>query len=327
MIIFANEFGYRVSKDKENLIIVYANGAEAKYQLRDIEGVYLAGEGRISKAIMVELVKRDIDVVLLSKSGKPLIYLIPTWTKPRIWKLWEKQVNLNKTKKLALARKFVLNSVKAKADVLTQLAKSRKRRNTATADILTSYRNRIRGIEKKIELLKGNYEELRNQFMGLEGFSARLYFESLKHVIPESMGFKGIRTRKPPTDLFNAAISFGYSYLKYLVEREFWLNGINPYYGLLHEEADKIKPFLTFDMMEGFRHWFVDKIVIGLITKNWLKTEKHIKQVKGGVHLNKAGVKILMQKLHEERINKFQKLISKEIEEFLNIMIVESKTI
>lgn len=324
MIVYVSEFGYRISKEKENLVITYANGTETRYQLRDVVGVYLAGEGRISKAIMVELVKRDIDVVLLSKSGKPLVYLIPTWTKPRIWKLWEKQLNLNKTKKLALARKFVLNSVKAKADVLTQLAKSRKRRNTATADILTRYRNRIRGVEKKIELLKGNYEGLRNQFMGWEGFSARLYFESLKYVIPENVGFKGIRTRNPPTDLFNAAISFGYSYLKYLVEREFWLNGINPYYGLLHEEADKIKPFLTFDMMEGFRHWFVDKVVISLIAKKWLTPEKHVKRVKDGIHLNKSGVNMLMHNLHEEKTNKFQKLISKEVENFLNFMIVEN---
>lgn len=320
MIIYVSEFGYRVSKEKENLVITYANGTEAKHQLRDIEGVYLAGEGRISKAIMVELIKRDIDVVLLSKSGKPLIYLIPTWTKPKIWKLWEKQLNLNKHKKIALARKFVLNSVKAKADILTFMIKNRKRTNVNIANILARYRNRIRGIEKKIKSLKGNYEELRRQFIGLEGFSARLYFESLKYALPSNIGFKGLRTRNPPKDLFNAAISFGYGYLKYFVEKEFWLNGINSYYGLLHTEADKIKPFLTFDMMEGFRHWFIDKIVIGMINKNLL-TLKHIKQVKDGVHLNKSGVKLLMQKLHEKRVDKFQKLISKEVEYFLNFMI------
>ncbi|MBI2546819.1 MAG: CRISPR-associated endonuclease Cas1 [Candidatus Aenigmarchaeota archaeon] len=322
-IVFVSEFGYRVSKEKEDLVITYANGTETRYQLRDIKGVYLAGEGRISKAIMLELVERDIDVVLLSKSGNPLIYLIPTWTKPKIWKLWEKQLNLNQRKKIALARRFVLNSIRAKADVLTQLIRNRKKSNPSVADILTSYRNRIRGIEKKIKFLKGDYEELRKHFMGLEGFSARLYFESLKYVIPEDIGFKGLRTRNPPEDLFNAAISFGYGYLRYFVEKEFWLNGINPYYGLLHGEADKIKPFLTFDMMEGFRHWFIDWVVISLVTKSVLKASKHIKKVKDGVHLNKSGVKILMQKLHEEKINKFQKMISKEVESFLNFMIVE----
>ena len=324
MIIYVSEFGYRVSKEKENLAITYANGTEARYQFRDITGVYLAGEGRISKAIMTELVNRDIDVVLLSKSGKPLIYLMPAWTKPRIWKLWERQLNLNKHKKIALSRKFVLNSVKAKGDILTFMIKNRKRTSVNTANILAGYRNRIRGIERKIKSLKGNYEELRRQFMGLEGFSARLYFESLKHALPTNIGFEGLRTRNPPKDLFNASISFGYGCLKYFVEKEFWLNGINPYYGLLHQEADKIKPFLTFDMMEGFRHWFVDKIVIGLINRNLLSL-KHIKQVKEGVHLNKAGVKILMQKLHEERVNKFQKLISNEVEEFLNFMIAGDK--
>ena len=205
-IIYITEFGYKVSKEKEDIVITYANGTEAKYPLENIEGVYLAGEGRISKAIMIELVERNIDVLLLSKQSKPLIYLIPTWTKSRIWKLWEKQLDINKAKKLVLARKFALNSVKAKADVSTQLARNRKRTNVAVSNILASYRNRIRGVEKKIKILKGDYEMLRKSFMGLEGFSARLYFESLTYALPKNIGFNGLRTRRPPQDLFNAAI-------------------------------------------------------------------------------------------------------------------------
>ena len=59
-IVFVSEFGYRVSKEKEDLVITYANGTETRYQLRDIKGVYLAGEGRISKIIMMELIKSNL---------------------------------------------------------------------------------------------------------------------------------------------------------------------------------------------------------------------------------------------------------------------------
>lgn len=323
MMLFVSEFGYRVGKEKECLAITYANGKEAKHQFRDLDGVYLAGEGRITKAAMIELVRRNIDVMLLSKSGLPMIYLIPTWTKPKIWKIWERQINLDKKKKLALAKNFVINSIRAKGDVLTQLIRNRQRSNSNVALILTGYRNRIRGIESKVEKLEGDYDDIRKVYMGLEGFSAKLYFESLKLVIPEETGFHGLRSRNPPKDMFNAAISFGYGYLKYVIEREFWINGINPYCGMLHSEEDKVKPFLAFDMMEGFRHWFVDMAVISLISRNMLKLDKHTKKVKNGVYLNKNGIKILMRKLHEERTNRYQKEISKEVEKFLERMIIE----
>ena len=92
---------------------------------------------------------------------------------------------------------------------------------------------------------------------------------------------------------------------------------------MLHEEADKVKPFLTFDMMEGFRHWFVDKTVIGLVNTNLLKADMHIKQLKNGVHLNKSGIKLLMRKLHEEKDSKFQKQISREVSNFINFILAE----
>lgn len=313
MFIYLNEYGYKVGKRNEFLVVEHPNGEKEEYLLDKLHAVYLAGEGRVSKAIILELTRRNIDVLMLSERGKPMIYIYPVWTRPKMWDLWKRQILLDPRKKAMLARRFVLRAIKAKAQLLTEMAKSRKRTNKALAVILLSYRSRIRGVEKRVmDLRVSDYKNLRKILMGWEGFSAKLYFEALNHIIPTEFGYHGIRTRQPPRDLFNAAISFGYSYLKYLVERELVFRGVNPYYGILHQETDKVYPFLTFDVMEGFRHSFVDRVAIALISKRVLQT-KHSRKFDGGVYLNKYGQSILSSALYKERMEKINKLISNEV--------------
>ena len=155
--------------------------------------------------------------------------------------------------------------------------------------------------------------------MGWEGFSAKLYFEALRLIIPKEFGYTGIRTRRPPKDLFNASISFGYAYLKYLIERKLLLLGINPYYGILHEESDKVYPFLAFDMMEGFRHSFIDRAVINLISKRKLNPNKHSIKFHDGIFLNKHGKENVYKMLHSLGNKKFYKLMDNEIKTFLKV--------
>ncbi len=314
MFVYINEYGYRVSKKNDLLVIEYTSGETEEYPVNALHAVYFAGEGRVSKAILLELAKRNIDILMMSEHGKPMAYIYPLLIKPKTWNLWEKQILLDKEKRKSLARRFVLKAITAKAILLTGLAKSRKRSNKDVAAKLLSYRNRIRGIEKKAKNIRiEDFGTLKNTLIGLEGFSAKLYFEALKFVISREAGYSGIRTRRPPKDLFNSAISFGYAYLKYLVERELVFHGANPYHGILHHEDDKIYPFLAFDVMEGYRHLFVDRIVIGLISKKILQPNKHIRNFNGGIYLNKLGRSIVYSALLKERMKRFNKLISKEV--------------
>ena len=320
MFLYLNEYGYKASKNKDFLVVEHPNRENEEYPLNSLHAVYFAGEGRISKAIVLELTRRNIDVLLLSDRGKPMIYLFPTHTKPKIWDLWKRQILLDPRKNALLARRFVLNAIKAKAWLLTELMRNRKRTNKEITMKIVRYRNRIRGIERKVKAISiTNFKKLRKVLMGWEGFSAKLYFEALSYVIPPKFGYVGIRTRRPPKDAFNAAISFGYSYLKYIVERDLIFFGVNPYYGILHQETDKVYPFLTFDVMEGFRHSFVDRTAISLISRRKLNPEKHFRKFNGSVHLNKFGQSILYKSLFEGKI-KNSRLISKEIKFLLGVM-------
>jgi CRISPR-associated protein Cas1 len=132
-------------------------------------------------------------------------------------------------------------------------------------------------------------------------------------VIPKSYGYKGKKTKRPPKDLLNAAISYGYGYLQYFVQRELMLQGLNPYHGFLHHQEDKTRPFLVFDLMGGLRHSFGDSTVITLSSRKQLKTDKHAKRAREGILLNRRGIKLLSKTLHETRTDKSRYKISSNV--------------
>lgn len=322
MFLYLDGYGYKVSKRENVLVVEKSDGTKDEYPLAGIDAVYVSGECRISKSIILELARRNVNTIMLSERGRPEIYLFPTHTKPRVWDIWKKQILIDPKKRRELLRKFVLKSIGAKAGLLTELARNRKRGDEEAAKRLLAYRNRIRGLERKARSIhRQDFADLRRTLMGLEGFSAKIYFEALSNVVPEEFGYRGLRTTRPPKDLFNAAISFGYGYLKYLVERDLILLGINPYYGILHEERGKVYPFLTFDLMEGLRHSYVDRVVIGLISKKRLSPRRHASKAQGGILLNKRGRDNLYRAMQEYGRKTFYKALNREVRMFANEII------
>lgn len=314
MFLYLDGYGYKVSKSGDLLVVEYSDGTKEEHRFEDLDAVYLSGEGRVSKAAFLELVSRNTNTILLSEKGKPMAHIFPADAKPKVWDLWKRQILLDPRRKAMLAKRFVLRSIRGKIWLLTELARNRKRNNGGVAGELIRYRNRIKGVESKVKNIEvRNFRETRKSLMGWEGFSARLYFEALANIVPESFGYTGLRTTRPPRDLFNACISFGYGYLRYLVERSLILAGLNPYYGILHEEKDKVYSFLTFDVMEGLRHSFVDREVISMISKRRISPAKHSKKIPGGVLLNKWGRDSLYRALQASGQKRFYRLISEEV--------------
>jgi CRISPR-associated endonuclease Cas1 len=100
----------------------------------------------------------------------------------------------------------------------------------------------------------------RDEIMGLEGAAAREYFTALRCVVPEPLRFNG-RSRRPPLDVVNAALSYGYTLLLGEAVAALAAAGLDPAIGLLHTDADR-RPSLALDLIEEFRPLVVDQVVI-----------------------------------------------------------------
>jgi CRISP-associated protein Cas1 len=111
----------------------------------------------------------------------------------------------------------------------------------------------------------------RDEVMGLEGAAAREYFTALALIVPEPLRFNG-RSRRPPLDVVNAALSFGYTLLLGEAVAALAAAGLDPAIGLLHTDADR-RPSLALDLIEEFRPLIIDQVVITAARAERLRAE------------------------------------------------------
>jgi CRISPR-associated protein Cas1 len=140
----------------------------------------------------------------------------------------------------------------------------------------------------------------RPALFALEGRIGRFYMDALKALLPRGLGFTG-RTRRPPRDVVNAALSYGYAILCAQVERALALCGFEPALGFLHTDRWG-KPSMTLDFVELFRQPIVDRAVMTLVRRRQLGTE-HGEAAEDGAVLLSADGRKLVAGLVLERLN------------------------
>lgn len=145
-----------------------------------------------------------------------------------------------------------------------------------------------------------------NTVRGAEGEAARAYFVVFDRMIradSRALGPKG-RTRRPPRDPVNAALSFLYALVRSECTSALESVGLDPQVGYLHALRPG-RPALALDLMEEFRPVLADRLVLTLFNRRQLRAE-HFEDLPGGaVHLTEAGRKAVLtayQRRKEEAV-------------------------
>ena len=141
---------------------------------------------------------------------------------------------------------------------------------------------------------------------GKEGDSARTYFEVFNHLITtqkDDFVFHQ-RSRRPPLDNVNALLSFIYTILSNDVSSALEGVGLDPAVGYFHEDRPG-RPGLALDIMEEFRSYLADRLVLNLINLKQVKPEGFVKTESGAVTMDDATRKTVLveyQKRKQEEI-------------------------
>ena len=131
------------------------------------------------------------------------------------------------------------------------------------------------------------------EIMGLEGAASNVYFACVAGLLPPEVSFP-CRSRRPPKDMANAALSYAYSLLLGECTAALFAAGLEPSLGVLHASTDK-RPSLSLDLMEEFRPLLVDRMVFGLLRSRRLRPEHAGPSDDGaGVWLTKDGKKAVV---------------------------------
>ncbi|MDR4509738.1 MAG: type I-C CRISPR-associated endonuclease Cas1c [Candidatus Brocadiaceae bacterium] len=119
---------------------------------------------------------------------------------------------------------------------------------------------------------------------GIEGEAALTYFGVFDHLITsqkEDFTFHE-RNRRPPMDTVNCLLSFMYTIIMHDVRSALETVGLDPAVGFLHRDRPG-RPGLALDLMEEFRPFLADRLVLSLINLGQVKGKGFEKKENGAV--------------------------------------------
>ena len=152
---------------------------------------------------------------------------------------------------LPLSRKIVIGKIKNQRAVLNHLGKYHRHPalHAAAEELLLNADKASRA--RDVETL-----------LGFEGASANAYFQSLREARLFSSSFQR-REGRGSREINNAMLNLGYAVLSSYILNAIVNAGLEPYLGILHGRRPG-KMALVLDVMEEYRAWVVDRIVVKL---------------------------------------------------------------
>ena len=223
-----------------------------KFPLDQVKRIILEGKGySLSSDVIKVAADNGITIDFIDRDGNQYASLITY--KSTISQTIHKQATiLNTPLQLEIALEFIKGKAKNQINYLKYLDKYHKLLDEniiKMEQILSSCKSKTTSID---------------ELMGYEGSMTTLYWDSLK-LIPE-VPFQG-RITQGAKDIVNSSLNYGYAILYGKVQHSLVHAGLSLNISFLHS-LDTKKPTLTFDMIEEFRTFVVDRTIISILNKD-----------------------------------------------------------
>ena len=272
------DWGY-IAKTDGDKIIIYGRNIRMVFN-SDI-GLILSGKGSITSNVFRNICRNRGDL-FFDKIGYRVFYNDSPYSILMLRQI-EKYFSKDRFK---IAIEILKAAARSKIKLLNLL------------DISSDVReNAVGKISDLINTLRG---EFLSSLMGVEATITKIYLEAVSTIIPERYGFKG-RTRRPPEDPFNAAISYGNMFLYRFINRCLLKYGFDPRISFLHQPY-RYRYSLALDISEMFRQVVVDISIIPLYTSGGMVLNRDFRKEGSAVYLSKSGGRKVLRAINH-RLN------------------------
>ncbi len=281
-----------LSLDGENIVCKKDSDEKFRMPLSNIEDVYCFSFLGCSPALLGKCTEYGIAVNFFSPNGKFLARVQGT-TKGNIF-LRKAQFEKFAAPDPALWQ----NTVAAKLSNTRYLIR-RSMRDNPSLDDDGKLSACISDIENGIDHVYETYDK--EAIMGIEGACAKSYFNIFDRLILQQKDdfYLCARTKRPPLDPVNAALSFLYSVLTSQYASALEGVGLDSCYGFYHALRSG-RSSLACDLVEETR-CIIERIVLTMINLKQLKPDDFEKQESGAVYLTKDGRKKVITAWQEKK--------------------------
>jgi CRISPR-associated protein Cas1 len=278
MHLIVNDYGTVVKKEGKRFVLKNSEKSDEFASCR-VSQIWILKSSAITSEAVALAFKNDIDIIFFDGYGQPVMKLTSCLPGKNASIRRRQMEAYNSRTGNILAISLITAKIRNQGDILRHYGKSRNNEHLKRrAGNLHSIADGIQ------ELPLSDIKNMRNSLMGYEGEASKIYFDSLKEILPAAL-YAGKRTRRPPGDVFNAGLSYGYGILFSVVQKGIILSGLDPYLGFLHADGN---PSLVFDIMELFRQPVVDRTVLRLCIRKEISSNDVFFEGDGCL-LNKAG--------------------------------------
>lgn len=224
-----------------------------------IENIVCFGFKPLTPALMAFCAENNIGISYMSMHGKFLARVYGEQRGNVILRKAQYNFSDSEDTSLKISRNIVAAKITNSRSVL-----QRHLRNHEDGDENGTVAGSVEELSRFINLIKiaHNLDVLR----GYEGEAATIYFRCFNNLITsqkEDFVMNG-RSKRPPLDFVNALLSFVYMLLVNEFRSALETTGLDPQVGFLHRVRPG-RPSLALDLMEEFRAYFADRVVLNLI--------------------------------------------------------------
>lgn len=265
--IYVTTQGAWLNKDGENVVVSVENVERGRVPLHTIGGIIGFGRVLVSPPLLGACCAAGISVQYMTEEGRFLARVEGPVSGNVLLRRTQYRWSDEPARRDAIIKSIVAGKVLNQRAVLTRAVRDH---GETTPQIersaLSAAADRLAGIVRRTEKPLDS-EQLR----GAEGEAGQVYFSVFDHLIrgeKPAFTFKG-RSRRPPMDAVNALLSFVYALLTSDVRGALEAVGLDPAVGFLHADRPG-RPSLALDLMEEFRPFFADRLVLSLINRKQL---------------------------------------------------------
>jgi CRISP-associated protein Cas1 len=263
--LFVTTQGAYLAKEGETVIVKVDNDVRLRLPVHTIGGIVCFGQVSCSPFLMGYCAEQNVAISFLTEYGRFLAKVQGPVSGNVLLRREQYRQADNPEKTAAVSRAVLTGKIANCRTVLERVLRDHSDKIEINAV--------TRASQKLAYSLKRLQSELPLDVLrGIEGEAALTYFGVFDHLITsQKEDFKfHERNRRPPLDTVNCLLSFIYTIVMHDVRSALETVGLDPAVGFLHRDRPG-RPGLALDLMEEFRPFLADRLVLSLINLGQVK--------------------------------------------------------
>ena len=293
--LYVTTEGAYLFKDGETIAIKIEDKVRLRLPIHTISSIVCFGRVSCSPYLLGHCGQNDVSVSFLSQYGRFLARVQGEVSGNVLLRREQYRQADSVDDSALLALSFISGKITNSISVISRTLRDHGNKTDAVA------------LEETKRKLKIHLKQLQNEnnldsIRGYEGKAASDYFHVFDHLIVSSkkdFKFKN-RNRRPPLDEVNCLLSFIYTMLYHDARSALETVGLDPAVGFLHRDRPG-RLGLALDLMEEFRPFIADRLVLSLINLKKVKKKGFRTSESGAVLMDDDTKKIVLTSYQERK--------------------------